>query len=164
MNREIRTATINDLKQVTEVESRCFPAAEAATESDYRERLEIYPNHFWLVFEGDRLVSFVDGMVTDEPHLKDEMYKNAKLHNEKGDWQMIFGVNTIPEYRRQGIAGEIIMRVIEDSKRQNRKGIVLTCKEKLIPYYSKLGFVNEGISESSWGGEVWYEMRLTFRK
>ena len=29
------------------------------------------------------LVSFVDGMVTDEPTLRDEMYENAALHDKK---------------------------------------------------------------------------------
>lgn len=47
-------------------------------------------------------------MVTDEAMLNDEMYKSADLHNENGQWQMIFGVNTIPKYRRQGCAEKII--------------------------------------------------------
>ena len=77
-------------------------------------------------------------------------------------WQMIFGVNTIPEYRRQGCAEKIINKVISDAKEQGRKGIVLTCKQKLVHYYKKFGFKNEGISESIHGGAVWYNMRLIF--
>ncbi len=30
----IRTATIDDLQAITEVEARCFPEAEAASEDD----------------------------------------------------------------------------------------------------------------------------------
>ena len=90
------------------------------------------------------------------------MYEDANLHNENGQWQMIFGVNTIPEYRRQGCAAKIINKVISDAKVQGRNGLVLTCKEKLIYYYAKFGFKNEGISESTHGGAVWYDMRLTF--
>lgn len=41
------------------------------------------------MFEGEKLISFVDGMVTDEPNLTDEMYENATMHNENGAWQMI---------------------------------------------------------------------------
>ena len=158
----IRLATIDDLQAVTEVEARCFPEAEAATEKDYKERLTKYPNHFWLLEDDGKLIGFVNGMVTDEPTLRDEMYENAKLHNENGAWQMIFGVNTIPEYRRQGCAEKIINRVISDAREQGRKGIVLTCKDKLVHYYAKFGFENEGVSESTHGGVVWYEMRLTF--
>ena len=159
----IRTAAPADLPAVTAVEAACFPAAEAATEADFAKRLAVYPNHFWLMEDNNgSLVSFVNGLVTDEPHLRDEMYADAGLHNENGAWQMIFGVNTLPAYRRQGLAEQVLRRVIDDAKAQGRKGCVLTCKEKLLHYYGKLGFVNEGVSQSTHGGVVWYEMRLTF--
>ena len=108
------------------------------------------------------LVSFVNGLVTDEPHLRDEMYADVSFHDENGAWQMIFGVNTLPEYRRLGLAEQVLRQVIADAKAQGRKGCVLTCKDKLLHYYGKLGFVNEGVSQSTHGGVVWYEMRLTF--
>lgn len=158
----IRIATIEDLQAITAVESICFPAAEAASESDFKKRLTVYPNHFWLLEDDGKLVGFVNGMVTNESILHDEMFKDANLHNENGQWQMIFGVNTIPEYRRQGCAEKIINKVIADAKEQGRKGLVLTCKDKLLYYYTKFGFKNEGISESTHGGVVWYNMRLTF--
>lgn len=75
---------------------------------------------------------------------------------------MIFGVNTIPEYRRNGYAGELIKRAIADAKEQGRKGLVLTCKDKLVRYYAKFGFENEGVSESEHGNVVWNQMRLEF--
>ena len=90
------------------------------------------------------------------------MFEDATMHDENGQWQMIFGVNTIPEYRRQGCAEKLINKVISDAKDQGRKGLVLTCKEKLLHYYEKFGFKNEGISESTHGGAVWYDMRLSF--
>ena len=158
----IRTATIEDLQAITAVEAICFPPEEAAPESDFKKRLSMYPNHFWLLEDDGKLVGFVNGMVTNESKLSDEMFEDANLHNENGQWQMIFGVNTIPEYRRQGCAEKIINKVIADAKAQGRKGLVLTCKEKLLHYYSKFGFKNEGISESTHGGAVWYDMRLTF--
>ena len=75
---------------------------------------------------------------------------------------MIFGVNTLPAYRKQGLAGQVLEKVIADAKVQGRKGCVLTCKEKLIHYYEKFGFQNEGVSKSVHGGVIWYDMRLTF--
>jgi ribosomal protein S18 acetylase RimI-like enzyme len=159
----IRTAVMADLTAVTAVEAACFPEAEAAKEQDFFERLKVYPNHFWLLEdEGGNLISFVNGLVTDEPSLQDEMYSDASFHNEQGAWQMIFGVNTLPEYRRKGLAGQVLQRVIADAREQGRKGCVLTCKEALLHYYAAFGFVNEGVSESVHGGVVWYEMRLTF--
>lgn len=158
----VRTATINDLDAIAAVEAECFPSSEAATKECFLERLKYYPDCFWLMFDGDRLISFVDGFATDEKDLTDEMYDNAGMHKADGEWQMIFGVNTIPSCRNRGCAGLLIKMVIEDAKDNKRKGVVLTCKEKLIPYYSKFGFENEGISSSVHGNAVWYQMRLVF--
>ena len=95
--------------------------------------------------------------------MTDEMYENACMHNENGAWQMIFGVNTLPEYRKRGYAGELIRRAIADARQQDRKGLVLTCKERLIAYYSKFGFVDEGVTEKSTHVKVrWHQMRLAF--
>ncbi|MBE6032227.1 MAG: GNAT family N-acetyltransferase [Clostridiales bacterium] len=158
----IRKATIDDLTAIARVEAECFPAAEAATEASFRDRLTFYPDHFWLLFEEETLLSFVNGMVTDEPDLRDEMYEKAALHNEDGKWQMIFGVNTLPDHRRKGLAERVLKQVIADAKDQARKGLVLTCKEHMIHYYEKFGFVNEGVSPSVHGNVRWYQMRLEF--
>ena len=159
---EIRTATFKDLDAVSAVEAACFPAAEAATPAEFAERLRHYGGHFWLMFDSEKLIGFVDGMVTDKAGLSDDLYAQASLHDENGAWQMIFGVNTLPEYRRQGVAAALLVRAIADAKAQGRKGLVLTCKDKLVHYYAKFGFVSEGVSESTHGGVVWYQMRLTF--
>ncbi len=158
----IKYATEEDIKAIAAVEAECFPPAEAATEKDFVERVKYYGNHFWLMFDEEKLIAFVDGFVTDEPDLTDEMYENAAMHNENGAWQMIFGVNTLPDYRKHGYAGELISRAIDDAVRQGRKGLVLTCKEKLVHYYAKFGFEDEGISEkSTHGNVVWHQMRLS---
>ena len=159
----IRNATMQDLEQIAAVEAECFPAAEAATREEFQARIQSYGDHFWLMFDGEKLIAFVDGFVTDEADLTDEMYEQAFMHDANGAWQMIFGVNTIPEYRRQGCAAALLRRAVDDAKKQGRKGLVLTCKEALIPYYSRFGFEDEGISDKSvHGNVVWHQMRLTF--
>ena len=160
----IRTATLQDIDQIAAVEKECFPAAEAATKEEFEQRLSHYADHFWLMFDGDKLIAFVDGFVTDEEDLTDEMYAKAQLHNENGAWQMIFGVATLPAYQKMGCASKLMEHVVEDVKAQGRKGIVLTCKESLIPFYEKFGYINEGKSMSKHGGAVWYDMRLVFEE
>ena len=158
----IRTAKLSDLDSVAQVEAECFPQAEAASREQFADRLAHYASHFWLMFEGERLIAFVDGLVTDEDTLTDEMYAHPEMHNESGKWQMIFGVNTLPEYRRQGLASELMRRAISDSREQGRLGLVLVCKAELVHWYAGLGFVSEGLSESVHGGAVWYQMRFRF--
>ena len=107
----IRTASLADAAALAAVEAACFPPAEAATAAEITDRLAYYADHFWLLEEDDgTLVSFVDGMTTDEPTLRDEMYEDAALHDEDGTWQMIFGVNTLPAYRCRGCAGAVLER------------------------------------------------------
>ena len=159
---EIRHATEANTDALAAVEAACFPPAEAAARKAIRERVARYGDHFWLLMDGDALVSFVDGMVTDERDLRDEMFENTALHDEAGAWQMIFGVNTLPAYRRRGCAARLIERAIDDARAQGRKGLVLTCKERLVHYYAKFGFLDEGVCNSTHGGAVWRQMRLTF--
>ena len=160
---KIRKAIINDLEELTRIEAECFPATEAATKESFRGRLEVYPDFFWILENEDgKIVSFVNGMATNDEILADEMFENPNLHDEKGDLQMIFGVNTIPEFRHRGYAEKVLRKVLEDAKNDGRKGVVLTCKDRLVPFYVKIGFMNEGLSESTHGDAVWYNMRIIF--
>ena len=159
---EIRKATIEDLDAITALEAACFPAAEAATRESFKKRLEVFADRFWLLWEGDRLVSMVNGMVTDREELVDEMFADATIHQADGKWQMIFGVATHPEYQRRGLAAQVLQRAIADCKAEGRKGLILTCKEQKLHYYAKFGFVNQGVSVSEHGGALWYQMRLEF--
>jgi len=163
---KIRLASMQDLEKITELEAMCFPPEEAASRDSFQKRLDIFPNHFWLLEEENgrekQLISVINGMVTDIPVLVDEMFADAGMHKEDGEWQMIFGVETRPEYRRKGYAGLLMKQVIADCREAGRKGIMLTCKEELIPFYEQFGYINEGISMSKHGGAVWYDMRLSF--
>ena len=105
---KITYAEEKDIAAIAAAEAACFPPAEAATEQEFVERIKYYGNHFWLLYDADKLIAFVDGFVTNEPDLTDTMYENACMHNENGAWQMIFGVNTLPEYRKRGYAGELL--------------------------------------------------------
>lgn len=160
----IRLAQMKDLDEIAKVEAICFPKTEAASKESFQKRLCVFPNHFWLLEDGNRIVSIINGMVSNEEKLQDIMFEDASMHDESGAWQMIFGVETIPEYQRQGCMERLMKHVISEVRSQNRKGLVLTCKERLVPYYEKFGFVNEGLSDSTHGGAIWYDMRLTFQE
>ena len=150
----IRKGTIEDAEILSKVEATCFPPNEAATSKEIQERLNVYANHFLLLFEEEQLISFLDGFCTNQRDLTDEMYSDASMHDEDGDWQMIFGLNTLPDYQRKGYAAKIMNAMIHMARQEKRKGLVLTCKDRLVPYYSKFGFKNEGVSSSVHGGVV----------
>lgn len=78
----LRKASAEDLDAIAAVEAVCFPEAEAASRESLEKRLAVYPEHFWILEEDGRLISFVNGMVTNLPDLTDEMYENAAMHDE----------------------------------------------------------------------------------
>ena len=159
---KIRTAMERDIKEIAKVEAKCFPPAEAASLENFRKRVEVYPDHFWLLEHEGKILAFINGMVTNEETIQDEMFENARLHEKDEKWQAIFGVCTLPKYQGKGYAAMLMEQVIADAKAQGRQGCILTCKKELIPYYEKFGYRNEGISDSVHGNAVWYDMRLKF--
>lgn len=157
----IRHATKDDAQALSAIEAASYPAAEGASAESIRERLAHYSEHFWLLTtDAGEIVAFVNGFVTDEKDLADEMYDHPEMHDAHGAWQMIFFVVTSPAHRGEGCARKLLERVIADSRAAGRKGIVLTCKERLLPFYAKFGFVDEGISASVHGNVLWHQMRL----
>ena len=145
---------------ITALEAACFPPAEAAPYESFATRLAAFPDRFWLLYLDGELVSMVNGCLSDERDLRDEMFHHASLHAPEGKWQMIFGVATLPAYRRRGYAGSLLETAIRQCRLENRAGLVLTCKQAKLAYYAKFGFVNEGLSSSEHGGDVWYQMRI----
>lgn len=74
---------------------------------------------------------------------------------------MVFGLDVLPEYQHQGIAQQLMRAYIAAGRNMAKKSIILTCKEKLIPFYQQFGYVCTGISASTHGGATWYDMVLT---
>lgn len=159
---KIRRVSMDDLDVVSEVEARCFPEAEAATKTSFEQRIKTFPDSFFAAEIDGRIIGFINGCITNEKTIHDELFSNASLHNPNGDYQAIFGLDVLPEYRNQGIAAQLMNYMIEVSKSAGRKGVILTCKDKLIHYYAKFGFENEGVSNSKHGGAQWYDMFLKF--
>ena len=65
------------LDDVTKLERDAFTAAEACPRERFAARLSVWPEGFWLLYDGDRLISMVDGFMTDTPDLSDEMFADA---------------------------------------------------------------------------------------
>lgn len=162
MDIKIRRVCIEDLDAVAEVEARCFPKAEAAMKASFEQRIKTFPESFFVAEIEEKIIGFINGCIINETAIYDELFNDATLHIPDGDYQTIFGLDVIPEYRNQGIAAQLMNHMIEVSRLERRKGVILTCKEKLIHYYTKFGYVNKGISKSVHGGSKWYDMILVF--
>lgn len=162
MNWTIRPVKKDDLDAIVQVEATCFPAAEAATATSLKERIKTFPECFFVAEMDNKIIGFINGMATDSKTIEDIMFEDSTMHKADGIYQSIFGLDVLPEYQRQGIAASLMNHMIEDAHQKGRKGLILTCKDRLIHYYAKFGYKNMGISASVHGGAVWYDMILEF--
>jgi ribosomal protein S18 acetylase RimI-like enzyme len=162
MNLVIRPARAEEADRLAEIEARCFPPAEAASREAVHERMEAFLENF-IVAEADGIVvGFINGGTTDQPYLPDAFYHDVTMHKKDGAYQTVFGLNVLPEYRCQGIAEKLVEAFLSMAQTRGKTGVILTCKEHMIHYYERRGFVKYGVSDSTHGGATWYDMRCIF--
>lgn len=162
MEWNFRTAQLSDLDRVTEIEYICFPAEQAATRAAFEQRIKTFPSHFILLEHEGTPIGFVNGAVLDARYIEDEMYEHTDSHNEQGAYQSVYGLDVLPEYRGRGLAHKLMVQLIDQAKKEGRRGVTLTCLDEKIGFYETMGFKNEGVSDSSHGGVVWNNMILEF--
>ena len=158
----IRQATLSDLDTITQIEATCFPPAEAASKEQLRKRLQTFTQSFFVAEKEGKIVGFINGAIVDEKIISDAMFEETTFHKPNGRYQSIFGLDVLPQYQHQGIATELMNHMIASARETGKKGLILTCKETLIPFYSRFGYKNKGLSLSSHGGATWYDMILLF--
>ncbi len=156
----IRQVMQEDLDAVARVEAVCFPEAEAAARASFAQRIQAFPESFFVAEKDGQIVGFINGCVTDERMIRDEMFEDTAYHKPDGAYQSIFGLDVAPEWQHRGLAGDLMKHLIEDARKRGRKGLILTCKEHLIGFYERFGYRSLGVSQSVHGGAVWYDMIL----
>lgn len=154
----IRKVETNDLDALVNIENMCFPKEEAATRASFEYRIAAFPDSFYVAVENNQIIGIVNGCVTDRLTISDELFEPMGGHNPNGKNQTIFGLLVDPRYQKQGIAARLMHYIMNAAKHAGRENMVLTCKEHLIKYYEGFGYVNHGISESTHGGAIWYDM------
>ncbi|WMJ77705.1 MULTISPECIES: GNAT family N-acetyltransferase [unclassified Sedimentibacter] len=157
---EVNNAVPDDIDSITALEAVCFPAAEAASRDSFKKRIARFPDSFFVARIDGKIIGIVNGCVTNSDVIYDAMFHDDNEHISDGSIQTIFGLLVHPDYQRRGIAALLMNHMIDISRKRGKKAVILTCKDKLIRYYEKFGFINKGKSESSHGGAVWYDMYL----
>ena len=147
-NLQIRLSDPGEADRLAEIEAICFPPAEAASHEEVVKRMGAFPENFVVAVKDEQIV--------------DEFYHDITLHRKDGEIQTVFGLNVIPEYRHQGIAGELVEYFKELAKERGKKALILTCKEHMIPFYESHGLKKLGVADSCHGGATWYDMQIWF--
>lgn len=156
----LRNILPEEAEQAAEIEKVCFPPNEACTREKIIERVAAAPELFLVAVDQEtgKLAGFLNGIATDEHVFRDEFFTDAKLHKPDGENVMLLGLDVLPAYRGQGLAREIMFEYLRREQENGRKMVALTCLQSKVKMYTKMGYQNKGISQSSWGGEQWYDM------
>ena len=157
--REIRAG---EAEEAAKTEQICFPPNEACTRERMEERAAAAPELFLVAIDRrtGRMAGFLNGIATDEETLRDEFFTDAGNHDPNGRNVMLLSLAVLPEYRRQGLAKQLVRLYAEREKQRGRAQLVLTCLDEKVEMYRKFGFRDLGESASEWGGEKWHEMSL----
>lgn len=157
---EFRNIRKEEADQAVAIEKICFPPNEACSEVMMKERIAVAPELFLVAIDREtgKIAGFLNGLSTDEDSFRDDFFTDAKLYDPSGSNVMLLGLDVLPEYRRQGLAREIVSQYLRREREKGRKTVILTCLDSKVSMYEKMGFKNQGLADSSWGGEQWFEM------
>lgn len=157
---EFRNIQLEEAEQSAEIENICFPPNEACSREMMLERVAKVPELFLVAVDKNtgKIAGFLNGISTDECSFRDEFFKDASLHDPNGKNIMLLGLDVLPEYRGQGLARELVYQYLRRERENGKRIILLTCLPSKIKMYKKMGFRDEGIANSTWGGEQWHEM------
>ena len=109
----IRVATLADAKALYAIESASFPPAEACSLENFEKRLAVFADSFLILELMGKPIGLIDGMVTNQMTITDDLFADATRHDPKGEWQSVFGLAVIPKERHQGFGALLMMSFIE---------------------------------------------------
>lgn len=154
----LRNVQATDLEQLLDIENEGFSKEEAATKEAFMERIQLIPDTFIVAKKDGEILGYINGPIIHQPYITDNLFEEIQENSKKGGYQSVLGLAVSSKARNQGIAKILVEKMEALVVENEREGITLTCKEDLVSFYEKLGFVNHGMSESQHGGVTWYNL------
>ena len=162
---EFRNIRPEEADQAIQIEQICFPPNEECSAKSMLERVANAPETFLVAVDKEtgKIAGFLNGVATNEDVFRDEFFTDITLHDPNGKNIMLLGLDVLPEYRHRGLAREIMSSYVAREQEKGRKCLYLTCLDNKVEMYKKMGYTDNGISGSLWGGEEWHDMSRKIR-
>lgn len=155
---KIRQVKSSDLAVVFEIEKANFSEAEVAGYDAIKLRITETPDTFLVAEIDGEVAGYIEGPVINSKHLTDDLFTTVAKNPATGGYIAVTSLSVAEKFQDQSVGKQLIIALKALAKKQGRDGITLTCHDYLIGYYEKNGFTNHGLSASTYGGGVWYEM------
>lgn len=154
----VRPVEARDVERCAAIEAACFPPEEAASPERVAQRAREFRSGFLVAELDGEVYGMVNGGASDAPDLADEDFKALIGHEPGGAHLVIFSVAVHPSLQGRGLSTPLLRAYLERADAEGRTLTLLLCKEHLVPYYARFGFVDRGPSSSTHGGARWHEM------
>ncbi|HWT75204.1 MAG TPA: GNAT family N-acetyltransferase [Mobilitalea sp.] len=138
---DIRKALIEDVGELVKIRlaylEEDFELTEEQNSAIRAQLPEYFVNHIgkdlnaYVAIDNKEIVSSVFLLIIEKP---------ANPHFITGKTGTILNVYTKPEYRRRGLAGQLLRMAMEDAKAMQLSYLELNATDQGYPLYKKLGF------------------------
>ena len=156
---QIRQAKMSDLDAIVAIEQANFSPEEAISLAVLAQHIEHNRTSFLVAEEAGQILGYLEGPVVPWRHLDDSSFEYVEdFSQDPGGYISITSLSISPDAQSLGLGRILLEQMKEIARRDGRLGINLTCHDYLIGYYEKNGFINEGLSKSTYAGEVWYDL------
>lgn len=156
---QIRRAQLRDLDEIVAIEWANFSSEEAISREALADHIKKIQTSFLVAEVDGKIQGYLEGPVRPGRYLIDSSFEKVEdLSHLPNGYISITSLSIAPEAQSLGLGRKLIEAMKKIAVQDGRLGINLTCHDYLIHYYEKHGFVNEGLSASTYAGEIWYDM------
>ena len=154
------------------MEEASYPADESASRSSLQYRQHHAATFFRCAVMGssdcdvqnddDAILGYICSTRCDQ-----FTHESMRTHQPRGRLLAIHSVVVHENYRRLGLATEMLqeyLRYIESKNEKSLEKIVLIAKQDLLTFYVKCGFAVRRQSPIVHGQEIWYELTYTLSR
>ena len=143
MNIQFRRLTENDLETFIEIRITQLREEGANDDFDLKPALKDYYNRHiadgsfisWLAVENDTIIGTGGISIIEKP---------PYFGCPTGKVGLLSSMYTYPDYRRRGIAKELLSRVVDEARQQGCGTIQITASDMGVKLYKSYGFTHNG--------------------
>ncbi|VDG31346.1 putative acetyltransferase [Lactobacillus casei subsp. casei ATCC 393] [Lactiplantibacillus mudanjiangensis] len=152
-----------DIKEIMAIEQAGFTPDEAASETSMAQRIATISDTF-IVAKDDtgHVAGYIVGPASDQRYITDDLFEAVQPNAAQAKYQTVLSLAVAPSTQGSGLGSQLLAEFARVAQTQNRVGITLTCLKRLVPFYEKNGYTNEGQADSDHAGEVWYNLVKEF--
>lgn len=156
----LRNAKIEDLSEIYGIECANFTPSEVISLKVFEEYIQKTPETFFVIEEKERVVAYCLSVLSSSETVTDDLFNGFNKMTSDNGYLKILSLSIHYKFQKQGFGTMLLATLKDYCQFKSYYGISLTCHDVLIPYYQMNGFKEIGLSDSTFGNQIWYDMIL----